>query len=158
MTFQPTVTSGFLAYQWNVNPRTLRKWAWLKEAKVGRRGYDPRRAYELYLKYRIQPLIEAHEGQIPLLEAKRRHMVAKADKAEVELEALKGSLIPRSQVQEWVSALLDEVRALLVHLPRRVSSKISKLEAIDHQQGIIACEEILRKEIYSVLHSLSQNA
>ena len=115
----------------------------LKRDELGK--YDLPDAVEAYFKYKLLTDEDVnYQREHTLLEK------AKRQKAEIELEQLKGTLIFASEAEQAVATMVLTVKSRLLSLP----SKCSPLIIGQRDMGKIT--GILRDEIYQALTELSQ--
>jgi phage terminase Nu1 subunit (DNA packaging protein) len=102
----------------------------------------------------FQWLLKHHmEKAIPkgLEQENIRFTRARADKTEIEVEILKGTLLPAENVAyAWQNEILN-LRARLLALP-------SKMAPLVHGKKLADIEELLQRTVYEALTELSQNA
>jgi len=84
------------------------------------------------------------------LESERTKLAsAQAEKCELEVEQIKGNLIPAEHVQEVVDTMLSSFRARLLSLPTKAAHAV--LPLTDQAEA----EDVLREYVYEALQELS---
>lgn len=84
------------------------------------------------------------------LESERTKLAsAQAEKCELEVEVIKGNLIPAEHVQEVVDTMLASFRARLLSLPTKAAHAV--LPLTDQAEA----EDVLREYVYEALQELS---
>ncbi len=91
-----------------------------------------------------------NESSSNLIEEKTRLTKAQADKAELEAEALKGTLIHIDDVLKTWSTMIINFRARLLALPHNITHKLI------NKQEYYEIESILKNEIYEALTELAE--
>jgi hypothetical protein len=107
--------------------------------------YDLPEAVEAYFKYKLLTDEDVNYQREHTLFEK-----AKRQKAEIELEQLKGTLIFASEAEQAVATMVLTVKSRILGLP----SKCAPL--IIGQRDIVKITGILRDEVYQALTELSQ--
>lgn len=118
-----------------------------KESK-GR--YELKTVIQSYIKY-LQQLASSKGSSSEQKESKSRLLKAQADKAELELEALKGKYIETTEVEfEW-SNLLLAFRSKMLNMPSKLASLLAGAGS-----DFAKLEQILEDEIYEALTELGK--
>ncbi len=104
----------------------------------------------------IRPPIEYSEdagagAQFPTLaNVQLQHEMAKAATAQLQLKRLKGSYVLAEDVKRAWGEHISAVRSRVLLVPGKLAPRVAV------ETDVLACQEILEREIYSVLTELSE--
>ncbi len=116
----------------------------------GQRGRYPITNVTLYIRYLRERAFGKQATETDLHSEKIRLAKAQADRTEMEVDALKESLIRSDDVIEKWSELISNCRGKLLNTPAKIAHLVI---AADEYSEV---EEIIRTEIYEALNELSE--
>jgi len=90
-------------------------------------------------------------GTGDIAEEKARLTKAQADKAELEVEQLEGSLIPAQLVQDTWIEYVSNSRAKILGLPSRIAHQVITVDQYSE------AELIIKEQVYEILEELAQH-
>lgn len=118
--------------------------------KAERGRYELAPSVQGYVKYLQERAIGKELGSIDYNTEKARLVKLQADKAELEVDAMNGTLISKEDVLDaWTSMLVD-MKTKILTIPAMVSSVV----AVEDQPGVV--QDILDKSLRDALRDLSE--
>ncbi len=120
------------------------------------------------IKYDLMPTVQAYiqhlrekangkikpcddqQNESAKLEAEARYKQAKAEMAELQLQELKGEMHRAGDVEEIMTNHVFAIRSALLALPNQLAVSVTGISDISE------AADIIKKEVYHLLHTLSQ--
>lgn len=143
-----------------VTPKTIVQWQQLERdplpiARQGSRGiateYNGPAVVKWFVRREISKRLEDVGGELFDYEAERARLThEQADKTALEVEVLKGNLLPKERVIQEQSAMISAARARLLSLP------IKAAPILINQADKREVESFLRELVYEALDELSE--
>lgn len=121
--------------------------------KVGRGSYDLTESVRKYVTHLKTRSGAADDAKSVTNEKDKQEMLlktAKREKAELELQLLKGDLIKADEVKQLYGGMVLTFRSKMLALPTKVAPQLLDI------QNLVTVQDILSEEIYSALTELSK--
>lgn len=122
--------------------------------KQGRGTYDLIKNVNLYVTHLKAKGSASEDAKSVVNEKDRQEMLlksAKREKAEMELQLLKGQLVSTEDVKQVYGGMVLTFRSKMLSMPTKIAPKLIG------QQNLITVQDILSEEIYAALRELSNS-